>query len=81
LFRDGQVFPIRWTTRSREWEKQTGLRRPIYFLDAQNQPIALRPGQTWIHLVTPFSLVEDRNDGNWLVRFIPPLDPPDTPAP
>lgn len=81
LFRDGQVFPIRWTTRNREWEKQTGLPRPIYFLDSQNQPIALHPGQTWIHLVTPFSYVEDKNDGAWLIRFVPPMDPPDTPVP
>lgn len=81
LFRDGQIFPIRWTTRSREWEKQTGLRRPIYFWDSNNQPIALRPGQTWIHLVTPFSFAEDKQDGRWLVRFVPPIDPPDTPAP
>ncbi|RJP52841.1 MAG: DUF3048 domain-containing protein [Anaerolineaceae bacterium] len=81
LFRDGQVFPIRWTTRSREYEKQTGLPRPIYFLDSQNNPIALRAGQTWIHLVTPFSYVEDEGNGNWLVRFIQPADPPDTPTP
>lgn len=81
LFRDGQVFPIRWTTRSRAWEKQTGLPRPIYFLDSQNQPIALHPGQTWIHLVTPFSYVEDKNDGAWRIRFVPPMDPPDTPTP
>jgi hypothetical protein len=81
LFRDGQVFPIRWTTRNREWEKQTGLPRPIYFLDSQNQPIALHPGQTWIHLVTPFSYVEDQNNGAWRIRFVPPIDPPDTPAP
>lgn len=81
LFRDGQVFPIRWTTRSRGWEQQTGLPRPIYFLDTQNQPIALHPGQTWIHLVTPFSSVEDRNDGAWRIRFVPPIDPPDTPVP
>jgi hypothetical protein len=81
LFRDGQMFPIRWTTRSREWEKQTGLLRPIHFLDSHNQPIALHPGQTWIHLVTSYSFLEDKNDGNWLVRFVQPIDPRDTPVP
>lgn len=81
LFRDGRVFPIRWTTRNREWEKQTGLPRPIHFLDAQNMPIALHAGQTWIHLVTPFSYVEDKHDGAWLVKFVQPVDPPDTPVP
>jgi hypothetical protein len=81
LFRDGQVFPIRWTTRNREWEKETGLPRPIYFLDSQNQPIALHPGQTWIHLVTPFSYVEDEGNGSWRVKFTAPIDPEDTPVP
>lgn len=81
LFHDEQVFPIRWTTRNREYEKQTGLPRPIYFLDAQNNPIALHPGQTWIHLVTPFSYVEDVGNGNWRVKFTAPIDPEDTPVP
>lgn len=81
LFRDGQVFPIRWTTRNREWEQQTGLPRPVYFLDSQNNPIPLHPGRTWIHLVTPFSYVEDKGNGNWLIRFVQPVDPPDTPVP
>lgn len=81
LFRNGQAFPIRWTTRNREWEKQTGLPRPVYFLDSQNNPIALHPGQTWIHLVTPFSYVEDQGNGNWRIRFVPPVDPEDTPVP
>jgi hypothetical protein len=81
LFRDGQIFPTRWTTRNREWEKETGLPRPIYFLDSQNQPIALHPGQTWIHLVTPFSYVEDEENGSWRVKFTAPIDPEDTPVP
>jgi hypothetical protein len=29
LFRDGQGYEIRWSTRSGEYEKKTGLRRPI----------------------------------------------------
>lgn len=77
LFRDGQVFKIRWTTLNRAWEKETGLPRPIYFLDEQNTPIPLHPGQTWIHLVTQFSYVEDEGDGSWLVRFVQPSDPED----
>jgi hypothetical protein len=81
LFRDGQVFPIRWTTRNRAWEKETGLPRPFYFLDAHNQPIPLHPGQTWIHLVTPFSNVEDEGGDNWRVKFVQPIDPQDTPVP
>jgi hypothetical protein len=81
LFRDGQVFNIRWSTLNREWEKRTGLVRPIHFVDEQDNPIPLRPGRTWIHLVTPFSSIIEQQAGRWLVQFIQPYDPPDTPAP
>ena len=81
LFRDGQVFNIRWSTTNREHEKETGLRRPMHFVDAQGNLVPLHPGRTWIHIVTPFSLIKDQGNTEWLVRFIPPLDPPDTPVP
>ncbi len=81
LFRDGQYFPIRWSTINREWEKQSGFPRPLYFLDTNNNPIALHPGRTWIHLVTPFSEVRDLGDGQWLIWFVQPADPLDTPVP
>ena len=81
LFRDGQAFRIQWSTLNREWEKETGLLRPIYFVDSFNNPIPLRPGRTWIHLVTPFSGLNDDGNGNWSVKFVQPLDPLDTPTP
>lgn len=81
LFRDGQVFKIQWSTLNREWEKTTGLRRPIYFVDSYNNPIPLHPGRTWIHLVTPYSSLSDQGNGKWLVTFVQPLDPLDTPVP
>ncbi|HMR98826.1 MAG TPA: DUF3048 C-terminal domain-containing protein [Anaerolineales bacterium] len=81
LFRDGQVFRIQWSTLNREYEKTTGLLRPIYFVDSYNNPIPLHPGRTWIHLVTPFSGVSDQGNGNWFVKFVQPLDPLDTPVP
>lgn len=81
LFRDGQAFKIYWTTTNREYEKTTGLRRPIHFGDVQGNLVPLHPGRTWIHIVTPFSPVTNEGNGGWLVRFVPPLDPPDTPEP
>lgn len=81
LFRDGQAYKIYWSTENREWEKQTGLLRPMHFIDAQGNPVPLRPGRTWIHLVTPFSSVTDQGGGNWLVHFVQPYDPEDTPEP
>ena len=81
LFRDGQIFPIYWSTVSREWEQETGLLRPIHFVDADNNPVPLKHGRTWIHLVTPDSYLEALGAGKWKIHFIQPYDPPDTPEP
>jgi hypothetical protein len=81
LFRDGQAFKIYWSTANREWEKTTGLLRPMHFVDAQDNLVPLHPGRTWIHIVTPFSSVTDLGNKQWLVRFVQPDDPIDTPVP
>jgi hypothetical protein len=65
LFRDGQVHQIFWTTKSEEYERTTGKMRPIRFIDENGNPIALKPGQTWVHLVptgTPFWEAPDRQE-------------------
>jgi hypothetical protein len=51
LFRDGQAYHIFWTTKNEAYEKATGKVRPIRFIDDQGQPVPLKPGQTWIHVV------------------------------
>ena len=81
IFRDGQVFKIFWSTENREWEKSTGLVRPMHFVDAQGNPVPLHRGRTWIHIVTPFSSVSDQGNENWHVQFVQPYDPEDTPVP
>lgn len=81
LFRDGQAFKIYWSTANREWERTTGLLRPMHFVDAQDNLVPLHPGRTWIHIVTPFSSVTDQGNKQWLVRFVQPDDPIDTPVP
>jgi hypothetical protein len=72
LFRDGQAFPIQWTTVGGDYEKATGLRRPIRFLDESGSPIALNPGSTWVHVVTPYSTVSEESAAEWLARFYAP---------
>jgi len=83
LFRDGEVYEIFWTTRFGEYEKETGLLRPMRFVDANGNPIALKPGQTWISVVSmqsyyvesvikdqPFyPIVEEQGTGLWLIRY------------
>ena len=81
LFRDGQAYRIYWSTENREWEKTTGLVRPMHFVDAQGNSVPLHPGRTWIHIVTPFSSIDDQGSGQWQVNFVQPYDPEDTPEP
>jgi hypothetical protein len=55
LFRDGIMQEIYWTTKSEEYEQTTGKLRPIRFIDVDGNPIPLKPGQTWIELIPPYT--------------------------
>jgi hypothetical protein len=72
LFRNGQMFKIKWNTRAGDYEKQTGLERPIKFTNLDGSPAALKPGHTWIVIVTPFSTFEEKTPGNYFVRYAAP---------
>lgn len=72
LFRDGRVYDIRWSTRSGAYEKRTGLRRPIQWVDRDGNPVPLKPGHTWVVVVTPYSSVTSLGGGAWKLRFYPP---------
>jgi hypothetical protein len=72
IFRDGVMAPIYWTTLNGEYEKTSGLRRPIRFVDANGNPIALKPGHTWVHVMSQWSFVEEKEAGVWRARFIAP---------
>ena len=73
LFRDGKMYEIRWSTRSGEYEKTSGRRRPIQWLDKKGgDPFPLKPGHTWVIVVTPFTTVNDLGGGLWKVRFYAP---------
>lgn len=87
MFRDGQIFEGTWTTRGGEYEQSTGKLRPIRFLDKNGDPFALKPGQTWVEIVTQetpvyetqytedyYRLVNNKEPGSgiWAVRFVHP---------
>jgi len=61
LFRDGQVFDVVW--------RAQGPRAPIQFFTLAGDLIALRPGQTWIHLVGVNSSAAEVATGEWQVIF------------
>jgi hypothetical protein len=75
LFRDGQVYPIRWSTLNGEYEKKTGLLRPIRFTDEKGKPFALKPGQTWVEIVDLTTTMQEIQPGSWKFRFYAPVPP------
>lgn len=72
LFRDGQAYPIQWTTVSGDYEKKTGLMRPIRFVDSQGKPFALKPGKTWVEIVDITTTLAGNSSGDWKARFYAP---------
>ncbi|MEI7847582.1 MAG: SdrD B-like domain-containing protein [Chloroflexota bacterium] len=74
LFRDGQMYKIRWSTNNRDWERQTGLLRPLHLTGPDKQPFALKPGRTWVGIMTINSAVKELSAGNWQALFAMPDD-------
>jgi hypothetical protein len=72
LFRDGQMFRLRWSTRAGAYEQVTGLRRPISFIGEDGNAFPLRPGRTWIIVATPYSELTDMAAGRVRLRIIAP---------
>ncbi len=72
LFRNGEMLPIEWTTKSGPYEQTTGLRRPIRFLNKDGSAIALKPGHTWVIIVTPYSLLQEQSRGVYLLQYLAP---------
>ncbi len=65
LFRDGQMYPIRWRMDDKN-------HRPLAFLDENDRPFPLKPGHTWVLVVTPQTQVDEKSSGNWFLRFVAP---------
>lgn len=72
LFRDGQAYEIRWSTKAGEYEHSSGLRRPLSFQDVDGNPIALRPGQSWVVVGTLDTYISEPNLHEWKVRVYAP---------
>lgn len=72
LFRDGVMLPIRWSTISEAYEKESGKLRPLRFVDAQGNPVALKPGRVWVEFVHLTTTISEVEPGMWKVRFYAP---------
>jgi hypothetical protein len=67
LFRDGRMYEIEWQMPAAN--EDAG---PMRFIGEDGNSIALKPGHTWVLVVTPFSTIEEKLPGEWTVRFWPP---------
>jgi hypothetical protein len=73
LFRDGKKYDIRWSTVASEQELQSGRRKPIRFYYPDDRtPFPLKPGHTWVIVVTPKTSVTEKSPGEWLLQFSQP---------
>ena len=72
LFRDGQMYNIKWSTFATDYEKKTGRSQPIKFINADGTPAALKPGNTWVIIFDLQSYLEDLKNGIFRARFVPP---------
>jgi hypothetical protein len=73
LFRDGMMYKIRWSTVPAEAELQSGIRKPIqFYYPDEKTPFPLKPGHTWITIVTPLTAVVEESKGNWKLWFSQP---------
>ncbi len=82
LFRDGKMYEIFWDS-----SYVNGKNAPMRFEDAQGDPVPLKPGHTWVQVVTagsPYFETVDSKDfgtrltsnkpgsGVWAVKFLMP---------
>jgi hypothetical protein len=73
LFRDGRKYDIHWSTVATDEEVESGNRKPIQFFYPDNRtPFPLKPGHTWIKVVTPLTSVTEKSTDNWLLQFSQP---------
>ncbi|MBL8100408.1 MAG: DUF3048 C-terminal domain-containing protein [Anaerolineales bacterium] len=73
LFRDGLMYEIKWTTRLDSDEIKNGQQKPIQFITNDESALfPLKPGRTWIIVVTPKTSVEEERPAEWYLNFLQP---------
>ncbi len=72
LFRDGQMYKIKWSTLATPYEQKTGRSRPLKFINIDGTPAALKPGHTWVMVFDLQSYLKELAPGVFQAHFIPP---------
>jgi hypothetical protein len=88
LFRDGKIYEIFWSSQDIDYYNKTGKLRMMRFVDASGNAVPLKPGQTWVEVVTSGSPVFETPEtmtyadlynkkvpgsGAWGVQFLQPV--------
>jgi hypothetical protein len=63
LFRDGQIYTIQWSTENKG---------PIQFQYESGELFPMKPGHTWVTIVTPQTAATEQKPGEWLLQFNQP---------
>jgi SdrD B-like protein/DUF3048 family protein len=69
LLRDGLMFHIKWSTLASDDRDKSRAQHPIAFLGPDGEPVPLKPGHTWVLVVTPDTTVQENSPGVWQLRF------------
>jgi len=73
LFRDGKMYDVFWSTHLTDFERESGRHKPVKFIDPDSkQLMPLKPGRTWIMVVTPETTVTPQSQGEWYLDFVQP---------
>jgi hypothetical protein len=72
LFRDGQMYKIKWSTLATPYEQKTGRARPLKFMNPDGTPAALKPGHTWVIIFDLQSYLKELSPGIFQARFVAP---------
>jgi hypothetical protein len=66
-------YDIRWSTRLSRNELQSGRHKPLHFVyEDETTPFPLKPGRTWIVVVTPQTIISEKSPGEWSLKFAQP---------
>lgn len=72
LFRDGQMYKVKWSTVATPYQQKTGRGQPIRFINPDGTPAALKPGQTWVIIMGRESYLDELAEGVFRARFVAP---------
>ncbi len=73
VIRNGRIYEnLRWSMIGEEYERKTGMTRPLRLQYADGTPFPLAPGHTWFHVVTPASGIQSLENGIWKLIFVAP---------